>query len=159
MSLNLRLYTRRAMLGLISSVAVGLAAGARAATRPTINVWKDPNCGCCTGWVEHLRRNGFTATVVETADMQAVKTRLGVPAALASCHTAEIAGYIIEGHVPAQAINRLLAEKPDAFGLAVPGMPIGSPGMEGGTPEVYDVILFGKRPLVTFGRFIGDQPV
>ena len=156
---NLRLYTRRAMLGLISSVAVGLATGVRAATRPTIKVWKDPNCGCCTGWVEHLRRNGFTATVVETADMQAVKTRLSVPAELAACHTAEIAGYIIEGHVPAQAITRLLAQKPDALGLAVPGMPIGSPGMEGGTPEVYDVILFGKRSPVSFGRFMGDQPV
>jgi hypothetical protein len=159
MSPNLRLCTRRAMLGLISSVTVGLAAGASAATRPTIKVWKDPNCGCCTGWVEHLRRNGFTATVVETADMQAVKTRLGVPAELAACHTAEIAGYIIEGHVPAQAITRLLAQKPDALGLAVPGMPIGSPGMEGGTPEVYDVILFGKRSPVSFGRFMGDQPV
>jgi hypothetical protein len=144
---------------LIGLIAASLATGARADTRPTIKVWKDPNCGCCTGWVEHLRRNGFTATVVETADMQAVKMRLSVPAELAACHTAEIAGYIIEGHVPAQAITRLLAQKPDALGLAVPGMPIGSPGMEGGTPEVYDVILFGKRPPVTFGRFKGDQPV
>jgi hypothetical protein len=159
MSPNPRLHTRRAMLGLISSVTVGLATGVRAETRPTIKVWKDPNCGCCTGWVEHLRRNGFIATVVETADMQAVKTRLAVPAELAACHTAEIARYIIEGHVPAQAINRLLAEKPDALGLAVPGMPIGSPGMEGGTPAVYDVLLFGKRPPVSFGRFKGDQPV
>jgi hypothetical protein len=159
MSPKLGLYTRRATLGLISSIAAGLATGVRAATWPTINVWKDPNCGCCTGWVEHLRRNGFTATVVEAGDMQAVKTRLSVPAELAACHTAEIAGYIIEGHVPAKAIARLLAEKPDARGLAVPGMPIGSPGMEGGTPEVYDVIVFGKRPPVTFGRFIGDQPV
>ena len=91
--------------------------------------------------------------------MQAVKTRLSVPAELAACHTAEIARYVIEGHVPAQAITRLLAEKPDALGLAVPGMPIGSPGMEGGTPEVYDVILFGKRSPVSFGRFMGDQPV
>jgi hypothetical protein len=77
-----------------------------------------------------------------------------VPAELASCHSAEIAGYIIEGHVPAQAINRLIAEKPDALGLVVPGMPIGSPGMEGGTPKVYDVILFGKRSPVSFGRFM-----
>jgi hypothetical protein len=107
------------MLGLISSVTVGLATGVRADTRPTIKVSKDPNCGCCTGWVEHLRRNGFTATVVETADMPAVKARLGVTAELASCHTAEIAGYIIEGHVPAQAIARLIAEKPDA--LRAPG--------------------------------------
>ena len=159
MSPKLGLYTRRATLGLISSIAASLATGVRAATRPTINVWKDPNCGCCTSWVEHLRRNGLTATAVETVDMQAVKTRLGVPVEFASCHTAEIVGYIIEGHVPAQAITRLIAEKPDALGLAVPGMPIGSPGMEGGTPETYEVILFGKHPPLTFGRFRGDQPV
>lgn len=159
MSSDLSLNTRRAMLGLISSLAFGLATGVRADTRPTIKVSKDPNCGCCTGWVEHLRRNGFTATVVETADMQAVKTRLEVPLELASCHTAQIVGYIIEGHVPAPAITRLIAEKPFALGLAVPGMPIGSPGMEGGTPEIYDVIIFGKERSQTFGRYRGDQPV
>ena len=82
-----------------------------------------------------------------------------MPEELASCHTAEIAGYVIEGHVPAQAIRRLLTEKLAARGLAVPGMPIGSPGMEGGTPEVYEVILFGKDHPVSFGRFIGDRPV
>ena len=156
---NLSIYTRRSMLGLISSVTIALATGVRADTRPTITVSKDPNCECCTGWVEHLRRNGFIATVVETADLQAIKMRLGVPAELASCHTAEIAGYVIEGHVPAQAIRRLIAERPDALGLAVPGMPVGSPGMEGGTPEIYDVILFGKRLPMSFGRFIGDRPV
>ena len=91
--------------------------------------------------------------------MQAVKIRLGVPLELASCHTAQIAGYIIEGHVPAPAIMRLIAEKPDALGLAVPGMPIGSPGMEGGAPEIYDVIIFGKEPSQTFGRYRGERPV
>ncbi len=155
---GLQLVTRRATLGLITSAAVALATGVRADTGPAIKVSKDPNCGCCNGWVAHLRRNGFTATVVETADMQAVKTRLGVPAELNSCHTAEIAGYIVEGHVPAQAIRRLLAERPDALGVAVPGMPIGSPGMEGGRPEIYEVLLFGKRPPSSFGRFIGDRP-
>jgi hypothetical protein len=90
--------------------------------------------------------------------MQAVKQRLDVPAELGSCHTAEIAGYVIEGHVPAYAINRLLTEKPQARGLAVPGMPVGSPGMEGGTPEPYKVILFGKDHPVSYGRFIGDRP-
>ena len=131
------LLTRRLMFILAASAAAGVATGASAAApKPAINVSKDPNCGCCTGWVEHLRNNGFTATVTDTKDMPAVKTRLGVPEKLASCHTAEIAGYVIEGHVPAHAINRLLAEKPKARGLAVPGMPIGSPGMEGGRPEV-----------------------
>jgi hypothetical protein len=152
------LLTRRMMLALAASAAAGVATGASAAPKPAIKVSKDPNCGCCTGWVEHLRNNGFTATAVNTADMQAVKTRLRVPAELASCHTAEIAGYVIEGHVPAHAINRLLVEKPTARGLAVPGMPIGSPGMEGGRPEVYEVVLFGDSAPVGFGRYLGDKP-
>ena len=153
------LLTRRTILTLAASAAVSAATNASAAPKPAIKVAKDPNCGCCNGWVEHLRNNGFTATVADTKDMQAVKTRLGVPTELASCHTAEIAGYVIEGHVPAQAIKRLLAEKPDARGLAVPGMPIGSPGMEGGRPEVYEVILFGNSAPVGFGRYLGDKPV
>ncbi|MEQ1613770.1 MAG: DUF411 domain-containing protein [Hyphomicrobiaceae bacterium] len=152
-------YTRRVTLGLIASATAGFSTDVRAATPPTIIVSKDPNCGCCTGWVQHLRRNGFAATVVETPDMQAVKTRLGVPAELASCHTAEIDGYIIEGHVPALAITRLIAEKPNAIGLAVPGMPIGSPGMEGGTPEIYDVILFGSGRRESFGRYKGARAI
>ena len=158
MTTDTPLLTRRLMFILAASAAAGVATGASAAPKPAINVSKDPNCGCCTGWVEHLRRNGFVATVVDSADMQAVKARLGVPAELASCHTAEIAGYVIEGHVPALAIARLLAEKPAARGLAVPGMPIGSPGMEGGRPEVYEVILFGKDHPVSYGRFLGDKP-
>ena len=153
------LTTRRTMLVMTASAVAGFATGAGAQSKSTIKVWKDPNCGCCTGWVEHLRSNGFVATVTNSADMQAVKVRLGVPEELASCHTAEIAGYIVEGHVPAPAIRRLLSEKPAARGLAVPGMPIGSPGMEGGKPEVYEVILFGKDHPVSFGRFISDRPV
>lgn len=152
------LLTRRMMLTLAALAAAGVATGANAAPKPAIHVSKDPNCGCCTGWVEHLRNNGFTATVVETKDVQAVKARLRVPEELASCHTAEIAGYVIEGHVPAHAIDRLLAEKPNARGLAVPGMPIGSPGMEGGRPEVYEVVLFGDAAPVGFGRYLGDKP-
>lgn len=157
MTMDSSFYTRRITLGLIASATASFVTGVHAATPPTIIVSKDPNCGCCTGWVQHLRRNGFAATVVETADMQAVKTRLGVPSELASCHTAEIGEYIIEGHVPAQAIARLIAEMPNAIGLAVPGMPIGSPGMEGGTPEIYDVILFGKVRRVSFGHYKGDR--
>lgn len=157
MNSNLPLSSRRAMLGAIAATAIGLAAGVRAEPRLIIKVWKDPNCGCCTGWVEHLRRAGFAVTATDTVDMQAVKTHLGVPAELASCHTAEIDGYVIEGHVPAHAISRLLAEKTKGLGLAVPGMPIGSPGMEGGKPEPYDVILFGEHPPIRFGRFLGDQ--
>jgi hypothetical protein len=151
------LLTRRKLLVLGAASTASVATGASAA-KPAIHVSKDPNCGCCTGWVEHLRNNGFTATVADTKDMPAVKTRLGVPEELASCHTAEIDGYVIEGHVPAHAIKRLLAEKPKARGLAVPGMPIGSPGMEGGRPEVYQVMLFGESAPVGFGRYLGDKP-
>ncbi|MEQ1695967.1 MAG: DUF411 domain-containing protein [Hyphomicrobiaceae bacterium] len=159
MNMHLSLYSRRAMLGLIATTAVASAKLVWAEPLPAIKVWKDPSCGCCSGWVAHLRKNGFTVTVVETADMQAVKARLGVAAELASCHTAEISGYVIEGHVPAQAITRLLTEKPDAIGLSAPGMPAGSPGMEGGIPEAFDVIQFGKSGQRSFGRYLGERPV
>ena len=153
------LATRRLVLSLIALGAVLGATRLRAQPSAAVKVWKDPNCGCCSGWVDHLRRNGFAVAVFETADMQAVKVQRRVPAALASCHTAEVGRYIIEGHVPASAIRRLLSEKPEALGLAVPGMPIGSPGMEGGTPVIYEVVLFGTRPAAVYGRFLGDQPV
>jgi hypothetical protein len=130
-----------------------------AGKKEVITVHKDPTCGCCSGWVQHLQKAGFDTKVVDTADLDAVKRRLGVPDDLAACHTAEVAGYIIEGHVPAAALKRFLAEKPSAAGLAVPGMPIGSPGMEGGRPEKYDVILFGPAGRWTYMSFIGDQNV
>ncbi|RUP07398.1 DUF411 domain-containing protein [Hyphomicrobium sp.] len=152
-------YERRAILGLIASAVATLATSVRAESVPTIKVFKDANCGCCGAWVEHLRAHGFVATITETSEMQAVKARSGVPKALSSCHTAEIAGYVVEGHVPAHAIQRLLAETPQAIGLAVSGMPIGSPGMEGGTPVTYDVILFARDRQDVFGRYKADLPV
>ena len=151
--------TRRTVIGVLSTTAMGLPLGAHAESPVAIQVWKDPNCGCCTGWAEHLRRNSFVVTVADTAAMQEIKTRLGVPRDLASCHTAEAGGYVIEGHVPAHAIRRLIAEKSPGRGVAVPGMPIGSPGMEGSTHEAYDVILFGQKPSQSFGHYNGDQPV
>jgi hypothetical protein len=132
-------------------------AATRAAEQPSITVHKDPNCGCCSLWVRHLQKAGFTVQAIDTAELDAVKTRLGVPGDLAACHTAQVAGYIVEGHVPAAALRRLLAEKPNAAGLAVPGMPIGSPGMEGGAPEPYDVILFGPAGRRTYMRFLGEK--
>jgi len=151
--------SRRMLLTQIAIGSVLVAGGpALADARPPITVWKDPNCGCCAAWIDHLRHNGFVATVIETSDVQSIKSQRLVPAELASCHTAVIAGYTIEGHVPAQAIVRLLAEKPAGLGLAVPGMPIGSPGMEGGKPEIYDVLLFGAGAPTRFGRFLGDRP-
>jgi hypothetical protein len=97
---------------------------------PVVLVHKSPTCGCCASWVEHLRAHGFTVEVDDAADMEAIKARAGVPAGKGSCHTAEVGGYFVEGHVPADDIVRLLAEKPDARGLTAPGMPVGSPGME-----------------------------
>ena len=116
------------------------------ATLPKMIVTKDPNCGCCGGWVEHMKAAGFPVEVITSSDVDQVKLRLGVPDDLASCHTAEVSGYVVEGHVPADAVKRLLAEKPQARGLAVPGMPMGSPGMEvaGKAPESYEVVLFGS---------------
>jgi hypothetical protein len=106
-------------------------------------VHKDPSCGCCELWVDHLRKAGFEVAVRDEDDLNAVKERLGVPYGKGSCHTAEIGGYIVEGHVPVEDIKRLLAEKPDARGLVLPGMPLGSPGMESpdGTVKPYTVEL------------------
>src|SRR5262245_26187233 len=143
MDLDSSSLSRRAVLMLVSGVAALPIGSSRAAEAQEITVHKDPNCGCCSGWVRHLQQAGFAVKAIDTAELDAIKTRLGVPADLAACHTAQVAGYVVEGHVPALAIERLLAEKPDAAGLAVPGMPIGSPGMEGANPEQYDVVLFG----------------
>jgi hypothetical protein len=154
-----RASSRRSMLLLLGSVAASAALAAPSAAEPLITVHKDPGCGCCTGWVQHLQRNGFAARVIETRRLDPVKARLGVPDDLAACHTAEIGGFVVEGHVPASAVKRLLAERPTATGLAVPGMPVGSPGMEGGEPETYDVILFGPGVRRPFMRFKGDREV
>jgi hypothetical protein len=112
---------------------------------PAVKVYKSPSCGCCTDWIAHLRENGFAVEVVDTNDMATVKAALGVPAEMGSCHTAEIGDYLVEGHVPASDIKSFLAEGPDARGLAVPGMPVGSPGMEvaGQAADPYDVVAFG----------------
>lgn len=104
-----------------------------ATSLPTMIVHKSPTCGCCEGWVEHMKRAGFTVDVREDSDVNEVKTRVGVPFGKGSCHTAEVAGYFIEGHVPAEDVKRLLAERPAGKGLVLPGMPAGSPGME--TPD------------------------
>jgi len=129
------------------------------AQSPAILVHKDPDCGCCAGWVRHLEDAGFTVMVEETADLEPVRKRLRVPADLAACHTAEVDGYVLEGHVPAAAVRRLLEKRPTAIGLAVPGMPAGSPGMEGGTPQRYDVVLFGANGRQPFMRFVGTENV
>jgi hypothetical protein len=150
--------SRRTALGAIGGT-IGALFSSRGGTaaRPVVVVHKDPNCGCCTGWVEHLARAGFHVTTIDTAKLDAVKERLGVPADLAACHTAEVDGYVAEGHVPALALRRFLDEKPKATGLAVPGMPGGSPGMEGASPETYAVVQFGPQGRKEYMRFRGGQ--
>lgn len=106
-------------------------------------VYKSPTCGCCVGWADHLREHGFRVQSNDVSDVTKYKVRHGVPASLGSCHTAVIDGYVIEGHVPAADIKRLLAKRPDVAGLAVPGMPTGSPGMSG-PPQRYNVVAFER---------------
>jgi len=109
-----------------------------------ITVYKDPGCRCCKNWIEHLIKHGYRVDAKDTRDMAEVKRTLGVPDAVTSCHTALVNGYLIEGHVPADDIARLLKEKPKVAGLAVPGMPMGSPGMEGPQKQHYRVLSFDK---------------
>ena len=123
-------------------LAVAAAGAAEAAPAVRVEVWKDPGCGCCEGWIRHMRAAGFEVAVHDVADVLPIKAASGVPDALQSCHTALVKGYVVEGHVPAPDVWRLLMERPRARGLAAPGMPPSSPGMDiPGTP--YEVILFG----------------
>jgi len=133
---------RRRMLAALAAALLPVAQPSRAArTLPRVEVWKSPACGCCKEWIAHLRANGFEVVAFDTGNA-AARARLGVPEAFGSCHTARVEGYVVEGHVPAADIQRLLRERPAALGLAVPGMPIGSPGMEQGSRrDPYDVLL------------------
>lgn len=132
---------------ILGALLFGIAAqSAWAAPEPLIvDVYKSPTCGCCSKWVDHLKANGFTVRSHDTNDVVAHKTRLGVPAGYGSCHTAQVGSYLVEGHVPAKEIKRLLKEKPPARGLVVPAMPMGSPGMEaGGRKDAYEVFLVNR---------------
>ncbi|QXL84793.1 DUF411 domain-containing protein [Comamonas sp. NLF-1-9] len=138
--------TRRQMLACAAGLAslAALPAGAAPAAQPMVQVWKDPSCGCCKDWIAHMQANGFATTVHEIGNAGA-RARLGLPRELGSCHTALVDGYVLEGHVPAQDVQRLLKQRPKALGLAVPGMPVGSPGMDGpvygGRKDAYEVLL------------------
>ena len=112
--------------------------------KPVITVYKDAACGCCKSWIEHLIKHGYRVDAKDTPEMTEIKRSLGVPVGLSACHTAVVNGYLIEGHVPAADIARLLKEKPKVAGLAVPGMPMGSPGMEGPRTQRYQVLSFDK---------------
>ena len=132
---------RRAAIVLVA--AASLAGPAFAGQE--ITVYKSPTCGCCGKWIEHLRMNGFDVRTNDIAAINSVKARYGVPMDMRSCHTAVVEGYVIEGHVPASDIRRLLRERPKVAGLAAPGMPVGAPGMEVGKAQPYSVMSFDKN--------------
>ena len=142
---------RRAVLSLFLTAWIPCT---RAQARPVVEVYKSESCGCCTKWVDHLRANGFTVRAQNVPEPAAYRIRLGVPEHLGSCHSATVAGYALEGHVPAREIKRLLAERPKAQGLAVPAMPLGSPGMESPRSDPYEVLLFHKDGRTsTYARY------
>jgi len=132
--------------GLVATVPAGAVLAAfTQKTEDDVEIWKTPTCGCCHLWVEHMKASGFKPTVHDVPDTTPYRAKVGVPSSLASCHTAVVAGYALEGHVPADLIRKAIKEKAKIAGLAVPGMPMGSPGMEQGTrKDRYDVIAFMK---------------
>lgn len=141
---------RRLAILVLSSAVLAIAvvaAAQRPAASPVIDVHKDPTCGCCSVWVERLRADGFTVRTTDDEDMAAFKAKHNVPRRAQSCHTAVVDGYVLEGHVPVADVRRLLKDRPAVAGLAVPGMPVGSPGMEvaGVKPQPYDVLAFDKQ--------------
>ncbi len=137
---------RSFLLGLAATAAAThLHVQAANGALPLVEVFKNPSCGCCGAWVEHLQATGFTVKVQEVPDTAVTRRQLGMPDKFGSCHTARVGGYLLEGHVPAQDVKRLLATRPEAVGLAVPGMPVGSPGMEdGGRRDTFQVLLVGR---------------
>ena len=140
--------------GIMLATLIPRLALAESAGLESITVYKSPTCGCCSKWVRHLQDNGFAVEAIDRNDMNAVKLKSGIPRQLSSCHTAIIDGYVIEGHVPAVDIRRLLKDRPAVAGLTVPRMPMGSPGMEGPRHDNYDVLTFTSSGDTTvFGRY------
>jgi hypothetical protein len=137
----------------LALTAVSFYVGAPAAqdARPTVTVYKTATCGCCRKWIDHMRTNGFEVKSTDMPEVTSVKNSYGVPVDAQSCHTALVDGYVVEGHVPASAVKKLLKERPKVTGIAVPGMPVGSPGMEipSGEVEAYNVISFDKSGKTT----------
>lgn len=139
------MMNRRNVLSAIAGAAAWAAIPVSAATLPPVEVFKNPACGCCGAWAEHMKAAGFAVKVTMVDDTTAVRKRLGMPDAFGSCHTAVVAGYVLEGHVPANEVKRLLAAKPAAIGLAAPGMPPSAPGMDvPGRKDSYAVLLIDK---------------
>lgn len=135
-------WVRPLLASVAFSAVIGGTLFSGSAYAAEFTVYKSPSCGCCSKWVDHLQANGHTVAAKNIENVDVIKKMSGVPERLQSCHTAMVDGYVIEGHVSAKDIAQLLTERPKAKGLAVPGMPAGSPGMEGGAPDRYDVMLF-----------------
>lgn len=130
---------------ILSALVLSTASAWAAPDKPVVDVYKSPTCGCCSKWVDHLQTNGFQVRAHDTTNVAAHKARLGVPAGYGSCHTAQVGGYLVEGHVPAREIKRLLKDKPPVRGLVVSAMPVGSPGMEAGSrKDAYDVFVVNR---------------
>lgn len=147
--------TRALLLVLLSFASFAAFTQSREPVGPEVVVYKRASCNCCKLWVEHLKKSGFSVQARDVRDLKPIHQRVGVPARQEACHTAEVGGYFVEGHVPAQDIKRLLRERPAAKGLAVPGMPVGSPGMEARSGKVtpYEVLLVAKDGSAsTFSR-------
>lgn len=142
---NSFVIARRRILALLAAAPLALVSMRTLAAAPAVSVFKLTGCGCCDQWAEHLRRNGFAVSVRALPDLTPVRAKYGIPNIFGTCHTALVDGYAIEGHVPAADIQRLLRSKPKLAGLAVPGMPAGSPGMEGPRSEPYDVLAFDRN--------------
>ena len=137
-------FVLAAVVGALVMGSAGRDGAVATASAADMMVYKSPTCGCCTVWIEHIEAHGFSVEYEDTYDIAPIKQANGITRELASCHTALIGGYVIEGHVPAEDIQRLLAERPDVVGLTVPGMPMGSPGMEGSFTERYDVLAYDR---------------
>ena len=149
-SIPFRALLMSSVLGVL--VVVGAEARAEQAPKPSarqITVYRKPTCQCCSRWADHVRKAGFEVAIKDVADLGEIRAKYGVPAALQSCHTAVVDGYVVEGHVPVDVIERLLRERPAIVGIAVPGMPMGSPGMEGDRTEHYNVLAFDKQGHTT----------
>lgn len=152
---------RPAIFSYFSAVAISLMAGsyAFADTLPSVTMYKDPYCACCDAWADHMKSAGFDVDVKIENNMSQIKNSAGIAPQLASCHTALVNGYVVEGHVPASAVKKMLETRPEITGLAVPGMPIGSPGMEvqGQEDDIYHVIAFDNQKAGSYGRYKGSK--
>lgn len=154
------MHARRRWLLTVTGI-LAVPSMVQASQGPRLEVWRDPNCGCCGGWVAHMRREGFVVRDNVVPSVAPARRMLGTPPDLLSCHAARVEGFVLEGHVPALAVRRLLATRPPGIrGLAVPAMPVGAPGMEvpGEPPDTYEVIAFGDGAHQTFMQFRGGEP-